>query len=67
VEELRVNPEFHVCLVDNVRQGDPSQFRLIDLHGETLVRLLQRAKEQHYYTVPLPVAVYDQLVRTEPS
>lgn len=42
------NPEFHVYLMDNVRQGDPNQFRLIDLHGETPVRLLQRAKVSAY-------------------
>ncbi|CAB4922405.1 unannotated protein [freshwater metagenome] len=59
VEEARQNPDFHVYVVENVRQGDPSLFRLIDLHGETLAQLLERATEQHYYTVPLPVAVYD--------
>lgn len=59
VEEARQNKDFHVYVVENVRQGDPSLFRLIDLHGETLARLLDRAKEQRYYTVPFPVAVYD--------
>ena len=59
VEEAKGNPEFHVYVVENIRQGDPTRFRLIDLHGETLARLLDRAKEQRYYTVPFPVAVYD--------
>ena len=62
VEEARTNPNFHVSVVDNIRQGDPSQFRLIDLHGDTLQSLLERAKEQHYYTVPFPVDVYDRLL-----
>lgn len=61
VEEARVNPNFHVYVVDNVRQGNPDKFRLIDLHGEVLARLLERAKEQRYYSVPFPVAVYDEL------
>lgn len=62
VDEARRNPGFHVYVVDNVRQGDPNLFRIIDLHGDTLARLLERAKEQHYYTVPFPVAVYDGLL-----
>lgn len=61
VEEARVNPHFHVYVVDNIRQGDPDKFRLIDLHGEALARLLERAKERRYYSVPFPVAVYDKL------
>jgi hypothetical protein len=47
--------------VENVRQGDPSQFRLIQLGGEELATLLERAVEHLYYTVPVPVAVYDRL------
>ena len=46
-------------VVDNVRAGDPAQFGLIDLHGDVLAGLLQRAKAQSYVTVPFPVAVYD--------
>lgn len=63
VEEARTNPTFHVYVVDNIRQGDPGQFRLIDLHGDPLQTLLERAKEQHYFAVPFPVAVYDRLLR----
>jgi len=48
-----------VNVVDNVRAGDPAQFGLIDLHGDVLAGLLQRAKAQSYVTVPFPVAVYD--------
>lgn len=59
VEEARHNPNFHVYVVDNVRQADPEHFGLVDLHGEVLARLLQRAREQHYYTVPVPVKIYD--------
>jgi hypothetical protein len=62
VEEARRNPNFHVYVVENVKQGDPSRFRLIDLHGETLARLLVRAKERRYYTVPFPVGDYDRLL-----
>jgi len=60
VEEARSNPDdFHVYVVDNIRQGNPALFQLIDLHGDVLARLLQRAKPQSYVTVPFPVAVYD--------
>lgn len=60
VEEAKTNPDgFHVYVVDNVRQGDEAAYRLIDLHGDDLARLLQRAKPQSYVTVPFPVAVYD--------
>jgi len=58
-EEAKSNPKFHVYVVDNVRQGDPALFQLIDLHGDGLAHLLQRAKAQSYVTVPFPVAVYD--------
>ena len=36
-------------------RSSPSRF----LGGDRLKRLLVRAKEQHYYTVPWPVADYD--------
>lgn len=59
-DEAKSNPDgFHVYVVDNVRQGDPTLFQFIDLHGDVLARLLQRAKPQSYVTVPFPVAVYD--------
>jgi len=59
LEEARKNPNFYLYVVENVRQGDPAMFTLRVLGGERLSVLLGRAKEQHYYTVPWPVAHYD--------
>jgi hypothetical protein len=59
VDEARRSPDFYVYVVEHVRQGDPSRFTLKVLGGERLARLLERAKEQRYYTVPWPVADYD--------
>ncbi len=59
IQEARANPDFHVYVVENVRQGDPKLFTLKVLGGEHLRRLLVRAKKQSYYTVPWPVADYD--------
>lgn len=59
VEEARRNREFYVYVVENVRQGDPVRFTLKVLGGDRLARLLERAKEQRYYTVPWPVSDYD--------
>jgi hypothetical protein len=50
---------FWLYLVDDVQHGDPSQFRLLRFGGDRLQELLERAHEQRYYAVPLPVAVYD--------
>jgi len=58
-DEARRDPEFYVDVVENVRQGDSGQFVLKVLGGERLARLLARAKEQRYCTVPWPVADYD--------
>lgn len=62
VEEGRSNPDFWLYVVENVRQGDPGQFTLLRIGGERLRMLLARAVERRYYTVPWPVAVYDDLV-----
>jgi Domain of unknown function (DUF3883) len=59
VEEARQNPDFWLYLVENVRQGDPTHFTLKALPGERLARLLKRAKEQHYYSMPWPTRDYD--------
>lgn len=59
VEEARENPDFYIYVVENIRQGDPALFPLRVLGGARLQRLLTRAKEQHYFTVPWPVADYD--------
>jgi hypothetical protein len=64
VEEALGNPNFYVYVVENVRQGDPSLFTLKVLGGELLARLLERRKEQRYFTVPWPVAVYDSCPTT---
>jgi len=61
VKEAQVNPNFWVYVVENVRQGDPSQFRLLRIGGDELQALLGKAKEKHYYEVPLPVAIYNRL------
>jgi hypothetical protein len=59
LEEARRNPDFFVYVVENVRQGDPTKFTLKTLGGDRLKSLLDRAKEQRYYTVPWPIADYD--------
>lgn len=59
VEEARRNPDFYLYVVENVRQGNPALFSLKVLSGDRLARLLERAKERSYYTVPWPVASYD--------
>jgi hypothetical protein len=59
VDAARQDSNFYVYLVENVLQGDPTRFSLKVLGGELLARLLSRAKEQRYYTVPLPVKEYD--------
>lgn len=59
IEEARRNPDFYVYVVENVRQGEPGQFMLKVLGGDRLQRLIARAREQHYYSVPWPVADYD--------
>jgi hypothetical protein len=58
-DEARRNPDFWIYIVDNVRQGDPAQFRLKLLGGEQLARLLEKAKERRYLEVPVPVAEFD--------
>jgi hypothetical protein len=61
VEEGRTNPNFYVYVVENIRQGDPAAYRLLEVGGDDLQRLLAHAREKHYYEVPFPVAVYDRL------
>jgi hypothetical protein len=62
-DAARSKPDFWLYIVENVRQGDPAEFRLIQIGREELTALLQRATERRYYTVPFPVAVYDRLRR----
>jgi hypothetical protein len=65
VDEARTNGRFHLYVVDNVRQGNPTAFRLIDLHGDVLTRFLERARPQSYVTLPFPVGEYDAAVAGE--
>jgi hypothetical protein len=59
VEEARRNPDYYVYVVENVGQGDPAKFTLRVLGDTQLQRLLGRAKEYRGYSVPWPVADYD--------
>jgi len=61
VEEAKRNPNFWLYVVENVRQGDSHQFRLLRIGGEALSSLLGRAVRREYFTVPWPVSVYDAL------
>ena len=65
VEEGEEKSRFDVYVVENVEQGDPNLFTLKVLGGPHLQRLLERAKEQRYFTVPFPVAEYDQVTGLE--
>lgn len=59
VEEARRNAHFFIYVVENIGQGDPTRFTLKVLGGDLLARLVRRAREQRYFTVPWPVADYD--------
>lgn len=60
------NPDrFHLVIVENVRQGDPALFRILDVHGDVLAGLLERRREKHYFEVPFSTKVYDSLIREE--
>jgi hypothetical protein len=62
VEAAQADPlRFHLMIVENVRQGDPAGFQVLDITGDLLVRMLERKREKHYFEVPFPVAVYDAL------
>jgi hypothetical protein len=54
IESARSRPSYHIYVVDNILQGDPTRFRLVDLHGDTLTQLLADARQQQYYAVPFP-------------
>ncbi len=57
--EAQNNPDFCLYVVENVRQGDPALFQLRVLGGQRLQRMLARAKEWRYFSLPWPVAEYD--------
>jgi hypothetical protein len=48
-------------LVENVAQGDPAAFRLIRIGGNRLEELLEHARERRFWTLPVPVRVYDEV------
>jgi len=58
---------FHLYLVENVRQGDPALFQLLDIHGEQLRRLMTHAVERSHVTVPWPDAEDDALSSVDPA
>ena len=62
VEAFEQDPAAHLYLVTNVRSADPSAIRILDLTGERLRERLGKKREKHYFEVPMPVAVYDDLV-----
>lgn len=64
-EARRVPGSFFIYVVENVMQGDPQLFSLRVFGGDRLGRLLDRARERHYFEVPLPVGDYDS-APTEP-
>lgn len=64
VEALEQIPGSHLYLVTNVRSNDPSEIRVLDLTGEQLRARLAAKREKHYYEVPMPVGVYDDLRST---
>ena len=58
-EAARRDESFYLYVIENVGQGDPGAFTLRVLGGDRLQRLLLRAKEHRYFTLPWPVAEYD--------
>lgn len=62
VKALEEIPGAHLYLVTNIRAADPTQIRILDLTGEQLHERLARKREKHYFEVPLPVSIYDDLV-----
>ncbi|WP_298993178.1 protein NO VEIN domain-containing protein [uncultured Pseudokineococcus sp.] len=62
VEEAAANPTFWLYVVEHVR-GDVDATTVLEVGGEQLAALLSRKREHRYFTVPLPVAVYDELHR----
>lgn len=60
-DAAQTDADFWLYIVENVRQGDSAQFRLLQIGGGELDTLLRRATERRYYAVPFPVSVYDRL------
>lgn len=62
VAAFEQDSDAHLYIVTNVRSADPSAIRILDLTGEQLRERLGKKREKHYFEVPMPVAVYDDLV-----
>lgn len=60
VEEADANPSFWLNVVEHVRDGADAT-TVLEIGGEQLSSLLSRKREHRYFTVPLPVALYDEL------
>ncbi len=58
-DAARSDDTFFLYVVDNIRQGDPSAFRIKVFGGEQLQRLLENAKKREYWEMPIPVAEFD--------
>jgi len=58
-EAAKADQAFFLYVVDNIRQGDPSAFRLKVFGGEQLQRLLEKAKKREYWEMPIPVREFD--------
>ncbi len=68
VDAAESDPErFHLVVVENVKQGDPAEFRVLDISGDDLTTLLARKRERHYFSVPFPVGLYDALAARRDS
>jgi hypothetical protein len=61
-QHATTDPAFHLYLVENVGQGDPSHFTLRVLAGEALRGHMARAVEKRYFEVPWRVADHDSTV-----
>ncbi|MBB5832878.1 protein NO VEIN domain-containing protein [Brachybacterium aquaticum] len=67
VEAFETDPAAHLYLVTNVRSADPSAIRILDLAGDQLRERIEQKREKHYFEVPMPVALYDDLVASAAS
>lgn len=67
-DEARNSAErFFIYVVENVAQGDQRKFELRIIGGELLQRLLDAARPQRSYIVPLRTADYDALRLESPT
>lgn len=62
VAAFEQDPDAHLYLVTNVRSADPSAIRILDLTGKQLKKRLKEKRRKHYFEVPMPVALFDDLV-----